>query len=405
MLITQIRNSLLTLFVIGFFFFPQLQTIIIAACFVTLLVDKTYYDQFSIVLKNKLGLAMIGYFLVLAISVLYSQNVPEGLRSLETKLSFFVFPFFLPVVFHNRNITKRMLTVLLYAGVSYIFLSLIDAAIHYQSTRSISSFFYTELGVGFFRESSFVHPTYASFFYNVLIAHVALGLLQNEGDSKKKIRGIGVLILLVLFVFMLSSKFGILALLLNLCFLLFFYIKKTKKVAKAAVVLVLFTLGASLVVTQTPLKHRFESAFSALTSGSGKYSSTQTRLDVWNVTAEVIAEHPILGVGTGDVRDELRMKYMENEYFMYAERGYDSHQEFLQTWAALGLLGVLLLLSLFYFLFHRAKQTRHFLLTIFTILFLLFGLVESMLERQAGVVFFVFFGLLLHSYSPLKNNN
>jgi len=400
-----VRNTLLWFFVVGFFFFPQLQTVIIAACFLTLLVDRSYYKQVGKVLKNKLGVAMIGYFLILTISLVYSQNLPEGLRTLETKFSFFVFPFFLPILLENSTNQKKLLPILLYSGLAYIVVSFIDAGIHYQSTQSLTSFFYTELGVGFFKEGSFVHPAYASFFYNILIAYVGLNLIKNQLSFTRKLISAFLLGLMALFIFMLSSKFGILALAVNSCLLLLFYIKESKQVTRAILVFLLGTFSGVIVITQTPLKQRFEAAFSAMTNGNGKYSSSQTRLDVWSVTTEIIGENPLFGVGIGDIRDELLNKYNEKGYLLYSERGYDSHQEFLQTWAASGVPGIGLLLILFFLMFQKARQTNNFLLTIFSILFLLFGMVESMLERQAGVVFFVFFGMLLYSFTSIKAKN
>lgn len=401
MQITQIRNGLLSLFMVAFFFFPQLQTIIISACFVFVLLDKTFYGNFWRLISNNFSVALVLYFSLIVLSMTYSSNLESGLRSIETKFSFLVFPFFLPSIFLNKEMTHRTMTLFWVGGMSYIFVSFVDALISFLHSHSLSSFFYSELGVGFFQEGSFIHPTYASFFYNILFAYLALQWIQNSPKGKFKFVIIASLIFVAVFIFMLSSKFGILALAINFLLLLWKYVKNTNQVLRATIFFMAFSIVSILVVWQSPLKKRFVSAYSAVTTANHHPSSTQTRLDVWRVTSTIISENPILGVGAGDIRNELLLKYQENDYQTYAQREYDSHQEFLQTYAALGLPGIIVLLFIFVLLWKRAISARNYLLFIFTTLFFVFGMVESMLERQAGVVFFVFFSLFLYSFNPI----
>lgn len=401
MQITQIRNGLLSLFMVAFFFFPQLQTIIISACFVFVLLDKTFYGNFWRLISNNFSVALVLYFSLIALSMTYSSNLESGLRSIETKFSFLVFPFFLPSIFLNKEMTHRTMTLFWVGGMSYIFVSFVDALISFLHSHSLSSFFYSELGVGFFQEGSFIHPTYASFFYNILFAYLALQWIQNSPKGKFKFVIIASLIFVAVFIFMLSSKFGILALAINFLLLLWKYVKNTNQVLRATIFFMAFSIVSILVVWQSPLKKRFVSAYSTVTTANYHPSSTQTRLDVWRVTSTIISENPILGVGAGDIRNELLLKYQENDYQTYAQREYDSHQEFLQTYAALGLPGIIVLLFIFVLLWKRAISARNYLLFIFTTLFFVFGMVESMLERQAGVVFFVFFSLFLYSFNPI----
>ncbi len=69
------------------------------------------------------------------------------------------------------------------------------------------------------------------------------------------------------------------------------------------------------------------------------------------------------------------------------------HNQFLQTWAEVGILGFLLLVFLMFRPFFLKNQ--HPLFLIFVSLTLIGFLTESMLERQAGVVLFAFMYPLL----------
>ena len=76
--------------------------------------------------------------------------------------------------------------------------------------------------------------------------------------------------------------------------------------------------------------------------------STQDRLNIWKSTLEVIKEHPIRGVGFWSFHT-IYSKY-KNRIYKNVEH-YFSHNDYLQLWAELGLMGagVFLLLILFYF--------------------------------------------------------
>lgn len=161
-------------------------------------------------------------------------------------------------------------------------------------------------------------------------------------------------------------------------------------------------LASTFLITTTPLKKRFSEAYYEITNQTNRPGSTKTRKDVWGVTKEIIIENPFLGVGTGDIKDDLKLKYEQKGFQEYIKRGYDSHQQFLQTYASTGLFGFLSLLLVFIICFIRSIKERNYLFFIITTLFFLFGMVESMFERQAGIIFFVFFSMLLYSFNPIK---
>jgi len=405
MSITQLRNSSVFLFVVCFFFFPRLQTIFIAVSFLMVLFDKQFYSQVKEFSTAKISGLFVLYFLVVALTLLYTKNIGEGLKSLETKFAFLVFPIFLPYVFSfSVHFKEKILKLLLYSGLGYILVSFISAAISYTSTGNISAFFYGELGVGLPQKGSFVHPTYAAFFFNFLFSYVGLLLINSSKPLSKNWKDIMIIGLISLFILMLSSKFGILALGVNMVMLLVYYARKKKKIIRAIVLFAVSILFSSVLIMQTPLKVRFQSAYESLVNPSDKSSSTKTRQDVWKVTLELIGENPVLGVGTGDIRDELTKKYEEKGFDLYKQRAYDSHQQFLQTYASLGILGFFVLIALFFLFFRKAYFDNNYLFLIFTTLFFLFGLVESMLERQAGIAFFIFIGILLYSFNPIKKS-
>ena len=161
-------------------------------------------------------------------------------------------------------------------------------------------------------------------------------------------------------------------------------------------------------IYNTNLKLKFEQAYIELTDPNlqpdANLKSTGARIWIWKATNEIIKENPIHGVGLGDTRDELSTKYKKMGIKSLEGSDLDSHQQFLQTFATLGLLGFLSLSLIFIVIIMTGWKQKNFLLLGIGLIYLLFGLTESMLETQAGVVFFTFFVFFFASTNNRLNN-
>ena len=107
------------------------------------------------------------------------------------------------------------------------------------------------------------------------------------------------------------------------------------------------------------------------------------------------------------------LKKMDNDEFYYGElnklalsssslktllsspKTYKFVQQYLQTFATVGFFGLIILIYLLSHLFIVSIIKQDYIVAAFLFLIALSFLTESMLERQAGVVFFTFFYLLL----------
>jgi O-antigen ligase len=123
-------------------------------------------------------------------------------------------------------------------------------------------------------------------------------------------------------------------------------------------------------------------------------NSTSARLHIWRYAAEAIQDNPVIGAGTGDVRDELESVFNKYNYSFGLKHHLNAHNQFLHTGIALGLVGMLLLLSLFIAGFIGAFRERNFVYLLFLLIIFLNCLTESLLERQVGILCFCFFNSL-----------
>lgn len=153
-------------------------------------------------------------------------------------------------------------------------------------------------------------------------------------------------------------------------------------------------LGGALLAALSPgVRARLADMAQAVTEERAEATqSAAIRTVTWRAAWSVGLAHLPLGTGTGDVKDELLREYGRVGAAPALEKRLNAHNQFLQSFAALGLPGALLLLLALVLPLLRpggAREERGMrrLLLLVAILNLA---VESMLEVQAGVLFMAF---------------
>ena len=119
------------------------------------------------------------------------------------------------------------------------------------------------------------------------------------------------------------------------------------------------------------------------------------RIEYWKTAWAVIQDHPLLGVGIGDINREIEAKYIETGSLLTPENRHRSHNMYLTTWMGVGVFGVLLMLwGIGYFGWIGIKEQHPVLLAFCVIVFATMCL-EDNLETQAGASFVGFFMAIL----------
>ena len=407
MKLIQFRNICIYLFLVSFFFFPRLQTLFISVVFFITFFTGEFVNFKEAVLRNKLSISIAIYFLITLFSMLYTSDMSSGWKGIEIKFSMIAFPIFLPIIFYKSKSINRelIINVLTITAVVYAFLSFSRALYLYSTLGETTNFNSVNLGFRLFQEGPFVHPTYVSIYYVVLILIWGKRIVE-DGINKRSGFWILMLIFFLIFIFFSSSKAGILLAAIAIVLLLVYYAKKKKKIIQAVSIFFLFAVIGAIGINNSNLKIRFNDAYQEMTKEYNNpvsyVQSTGARIWVWKSTIQVIKDNPILGVGVGDTRNELTKKYKEVGIIDESILKLDSHQQYLQTTATIGIVGLISLLLVFVSLFYYSKKQSHFILFGFTLTYLLFGFTESMFETQAGIIFFTFFSLFLVSKPQSK---
>ena len=319
---------------------------------------------------------LIGFYLLHAIGLIYTENIGRGLFNMEKKLTFFILPVLFalssPLYFKEKNYLLAFVAGTFSASIACLFIAL-DQGI-------ADNFFYAKF-------SYFLHPSYFAM-YIVFSIHILWQFVSNEKNLKLIWQLIFCIIMVYfsIIVYLLSSKIGIISGVLSLVLILFREIRIQKKPSKK----LFFPLFLILLFLFSVF---FNSKFQTFSDNMKKTpnENTHTRFLIWNEAIEIISENFIFGVGTGDTQDMLNAKFLSNGYTDSFEYKLNAHNQFLETFIALGLIGFLGLISLLIVPFFYFKKELENLPMIFLFLIGFNLFFESMLERFWGIVFFSFF--------------
>jgi O-antigen ligase len=196
-----------------------------------------------------------------------------------------------------------------------------------------------------------------------------------------------------------ESKAGIVSLFMVILFQFFSFLRsKNKKSVWIIATLTLFMFSAVLI-TNNPIKTRFRAMWSAIehiqTTNNNSIESNSARIIMWNTSIDVWKDNFLFGVGTGDYDDELTNLNIKYNNQGVAKERLNSHNQFLNIAVQLGLLGLVVLLMIFYSCYYSSEKKLWQILIL--VVFFINLLVESFLETQAGIVLFCTLLLLFFS--------
>lgn len=217
------------------------------------------------------------------------------------------------------------------------------------------------------------HPAYLGLFIVTSIA-----FLFMESSIKKWLKLILILFFLLGLV-QLASRMAILS--VGLLFLVFLWTKFKSHWKEIAIGLgVLLVVGVLFLnVGSSFMKERLIS-FEKL--------ENDERIRRYKISYDIFKEYPIFGVGFAN-KDEVRInKYIEHDFKVAASEKYNAHNQFLEYLSVNGIIGGVIYLGVFGYLFYLAWSKKQYYFLCVMILFFMANLTESMLVRIKGIEFF-----------------
>jgi O-antigen ligase len=325
-------------------------------------------------------------------SSLFWTSTPDW-SALERKLALLAFPLLFSFKWKNPLPIAQMwlahtLGCLVLIAIAYYDAVLCQLTLG-QSVRCFSTTYFSQVH----------HPSYFSAF---LIFSI-IGLLQGKvAWFRAKPRWISWLLILI-FASMhlhLGTLAGIIALgmvlMIFTIYRLLQYLGTTKSIVIGALLL-LFSIVLALLSKDIRSDAQNARDFTrsyienpeAFVKGKNEpLQGNEVRLILWTASVELGLEHP-MGLGLGGLEPALSQKLIAWGYPEQAKKEFNPHNQFLQIWNEIGYIGVLLFLGLLAFInqaFYNKRQLSGLLLSLVFIVFCLF---ESILQRESGIVFFL----------------
>jgi len=346
---------------------------------------------FSLFIKSKetgrvgfLALAWdpVLYLIVLLVGLEYSVDLQTGWRVVETSLSLIALPIMVSKIepFKKDYLNNIFLAFSLGVIVASI-ICLVNAWYLYGRTGSIDVFFFENL-----TDIIDSHPTYLAYY---LIASITFGLyiLHYEPGNLPSWS----IVVTVAFLFLMLMLTGGTTSFVSMLFILAFFILKfmldEKKNRRISMLFLVTLMIAGMF------------AFNEFNRGS----SATLRNDSWErfvLWESAIKANPnvLFGVGTGDYRSVLNTYYDSHDLRDYASVNLNSHNQFIYTYFANGLLGLFCLIVLLGRPIYLSVRNGSTLGALIFFPFIIYGVTEVFFGRYQGVVLFALMQQAFYAY-------
>lgn len=376
---------------------------IIGVAVVFWILEGRFTQKWERFLNQKSLLIFVGYFVLHILSLLVTENMPEGLHWLERKSGLWLLPL---IIFTGPPISKKRKEILFFVFVMACLIGSLwclgTGIFRYIESGNIEALFYHNLsnGIGLNAVYMSVHLLTC-----IIILQYAIECKDSRFFKKMRFLLIGTTIFFVFFLYLLSSKMAIVLLLMALITILVRNIRRKWKLSFAIAMSLVFMV---VLVFSSPVKKRFSDVFQTNLTVLNQqqfffdspFNGLTLRLLIWKISYDAVVDEQawVLGVGTGDAQNALDASYQKMGMYTGNAHlddtgylGYNCHNQYVQAFLERGLLGLISLVVLYSFYVFKGVKTKNSVLFSFVLLFVVFSFSESLLQRHAGSVLFATF--------------
>ncbi|MCB0496674.1 MAG: O-antigen ligase family protein [Cyclobacteriaceae bacterium] len=385
----EFNNYSLALFIIWWLFFKK-------------------YRELGKLLERKALLLFIFYYLFVVLGLAYTLNFNDSKSIASVTFSFFAFP----ILFGTLNISKKGLkTILLFfiAGVSIYTMILLFIAS--KNVIDAHSFYYTDplhptwkyYYLQYTRLSPFLSPIYLSIYTTVAILS-SLAILKESIENKTWF--ILLIIYLLIFTFLLSSRLGLIAFVISS--IVYFFssgtFKKLPFLNWKGIVTLITTTVLIIALLNSGLKSRLSKVLPFFTQDWKQVAqidnSSGKRAQLYLISFDIIKSNLLIGLGSGASEFAIPLYYnksFKSDFPLYVG-GMNCHSQYLEnmvSWGFTGLIITIFMLVSSLLVFAKGKNWLG-VSVVASLSIIMLG--ETILVRQKGVFIFVVFQIILLAY-------
>ncbi len=339
---------------------------------------------------------LMAFYILHVTGLIYTSDFSYASLDLQIKLSFLLMPFLLDTITVSSDDYRRISRSFI-AGCTLLSLVLLtNAFIEYYIWRDKSSFFYIDF-------CSLQHVAYFTLYINCTLFFLADEFFRLPGYRIRNRKFLIIwMIFLTFIITLLASRTALFAVMLSFSLYIYWLFRESRNRSKSAaysgiamlmMVLIFFLVSGNNNRFEKPSGTLSSNTESVIQNNSGSVQHN-VRYEVWKNTLAVYGKHPLIGVGTGDLKNELNQQYRIAGFTEGLEFNLSPHNQFLHTLLLLGIPGLTVLLLIFILTFRHAILHKNKIMLALLIAVVINCLTEGILEKQAGVLFFVFFLIL-----------
>lgn len=314
------------------------------------------------------------YLLLMIIGLTYSSDVIQGFKVVETSFSLLA----IPIIFYGVPIEVNRFRWVLISFISGLLMACIICL-------SYSGFKFTQKGdssVFYFEELTSIiniQPTYMAY-YLCFALTVGLYYLYHENTKIPIQLLVGSLVLFFIVLMLTGGRTAYVSMVFVFSFFIlkFLFDEVRLKPKRLALALSVIFMVSMLVVNH----YNFNSSKEEL------YGDYWERITLWHSAINASKDY-IFGVGTGDYKYVLNEYYKAQGWNEYAQRSFNSHNQFIQSFFSNGVFGLMALVIIIARPLYLSFKIQNSLGILIIFPFIIYGMTEVFLGRYQGVVFFV----------------
>ena len=296
---------------------------------------------FNDIITSKISIAIAAFIIWGFMSYLYAINGNEVILRSFNFVNFYV-SFLSLYVFMSFNKFKTM-TVSLFMLIAVTCEMIASYSAYIEISRALQYTFEWNN----FLNGNFPNRNITSAIYLVQLPFV-LHVLKNTESKILKIVTSVIAFMLVYMIFMLGSRTAYVILLcLFFAYLMISIMSKDKRIRSYFLTFVILVSSSFVLSTFTLGTQSDGYAVNRIKTIDFKETSTNTRLRYYQYGIEQVLQHPLIGVGLGNWKIVSIERDKENIISYIVP--YTMHNDFLEVASELGLIGLIIFLSIFYF--------------------------------------------------------
>jgi O-antigen ligase len=357
---------------------------------------------------NRRILLLQSLFFVAVICSFYSADKPQAMAELEKQLAILLFPF---IFYIHRDVIlrykNRLLFMLAFTATMVITYLYIDALrIIILAHLPLQTLFSAKFLNMNFTEAIDMHPTFLSLYAVVALVYFTKTFFKSE-EKKRRIFFFICMIILFAGIIQMSSRSAIIGLLIILNFIIPFLINKKISRLRMIILNVFISLLLVFTIVKTGgLEERMIDGFKSDMSVTMIRSAvTDSRMDRWLVTFDLIKESPVIGYGTGSETSLLKEQYYQHKLYHSFLYELHAHSQFLSCLVQGGIFYLAIYLFVIGYSTRFAMKRKDYLMLSFLVMVVVISVGDNLLTVNKGIFLFSFFSsffMLFYEHKKLE---